>query len=212
MAISIGTPGSTEYGGNPTTLAYNNAGDVLIAMVHGRNSAANTPNLITCTYNGVGMTARAAAVRTWVATKLFELESPATGSRTLNPTAGNCTYSAWGAVGLIGAILAGPNVDSDQATGFGTNITLAGALSTVPGGIIIAVHGRGHAVDMGVPVGWNLLWGQYGTEGGCHISYKLTNGTPLNPVSTMSSNAEWALAVASYAPPSVSRQAPRWFF
>lgn len=206
MGISVGTPGSAEIGGNPGTLALDNDGDgtLLLGFVYGFRASGATPTPTSggAVYNSVAMTVRQLADRGYTATAIWELQEPDTGVNTYDPDGTNCNYSAWGAVGLSGAKKTGAYKDGGNEIGLSQVATLGAAVDTVPGGIIVGIVGRGHSTALGIPAGWSGLWAQYDASGaGCRAAYKLTDGTPINPVFTLATGHEWALSVASYCPP-----------
>lgn len=200
MALSIGTSSSWETAGNPTSKTFVNNGSLVVGMLVGRSSAGGTPSLAQGNYNGVALTSRGYATRSFVSAKIAELSGAAGGSHTWTPS-GSATYSAYGMSSVIGSgavFQAG-----SYRTGYGTTATLSSAIATSAGGIALCICGRGHEVGIGDPAGWNFMWYQYEPGGGAgRAAYKLTDGTPLNPVITLTANAEWALAVASFEVPS----------
>ena len=198
--VSVGNDTSSETTSNPGTLVHNSNGTVLVGAATGRNSAGGTPSLSTATYDSVGMTKRGYVQRTWVSSALWEVGNAAQGSNIYDPDGGDSTYSAWGCVSLIDALAVGSLVEEGGKTGLGTSITLDAALQTTVGGIIIACVGRGHDTPIADPAGWTNL--AYETEdgggGALRFSYKLTDGTPINPVFALDDSFEWAISVATY--------------
>lgn len=208
MAISVLTPDSSETGGNPGNLAYDNQGGFLVAFVSGRNSSTGitpSPESAGAVYHSVAMTLRHIAKWGGVASAIWELESPYTGVNTYDPDGTKCTYSTWGALGLDGASSAEAYLDGDGNTGQDNTPTLDGPIVTAKGGIIVAICSRQGATAITIPEGWTVIYYETESGGGAgKAAYKLTDGTPINPAYSLgSSSYRWALSVASYKPPSV---------